>query len=165
MLTTKFPMGGPAIAIATAASLVLLSTSTAFAAGAVSVTETFHDVTMSFPGINPCNGDVGTVALTYDGVAHATFLTSGTAAGTGHATFTATGDFVFTPDDPVKVSYSGHLTAWDGENANLQNYGATSTFVVHATGADGSTLTYHDVAHFSVSATGVTISFDKPSCG
>lgn len=167
MRTTKFPKRGPALAVVTAASLVLLLTSTAFAvgAGAVSVTETFHDATMSFPAANFCTGETGTVELTYNGVAHATFLTSGNVAGTGHATFTATGDFVFTPDDPTGVTIMGHVTTWDGENVNLQAYAATVTFIGHGTGSDGSTLTYHDVAHFSVSASGVTISFDKPTCG
>ena len=95
MPTTKLPMRAAALAIVTAASLVLLSTSTALAAGAgaVSVTETFHDATTSFPSVNFCTGETGTVELTYNGVAHATFLTSGNVAGTGHATFTATGDY------------------------------------------------------------------------
>jgi hypothetical protein len=163
MRTTKFPMRGPALAVVAAASLALLLTSTALAgaAGAVTVTQTFHNATTSFPSVNPCTGETGSVELTYNGVAHATLL----ANGTGHMTFTGTGEFVFTPDDPAAVTYTGHLTAWDGENANLKNYAGTSTFVVHATGSDGSTLTYHDVAHFSVSASGITISFDKPTCG
>jgi hypothetical protein len=167
MRTIKFTKRGPALAIVTAASLALLLTSSALAAGAgaVSVTETFHNATTSFPAVNFCSGETGTVELTYNGVAHATFLTGGNVAGTGHATFTATGDFVFTPDDPAGVTITGHVTTWDGENSNLQNYAATATFIGHGTGSDGSTLTYHDVAHFSVSASGITISFDKPSCG
>ena len=40
----------------------------------------------------------------------------------------------------------------------------TSTFSVHATGTDGSTISFHEVAHFGVSATGVVVSFDKPVC-
>jgi hypothetical protein len=112
----------------------LSSTALAAGAGAVSVTQPFHDATMTFPAVNPCTGDTGTVDLTYNGVAHATFLTSGNVAGTGHATFTGTGDFVFTPDNPTGVTYTGHLTSWDGENANLQNYASTATFIVHATG-------------------------------
>jgi hypothetical protein len=167
MRTTKLTKRGTALAVVAAASLALLLTSTALAAGAgaVSVTETFHDATTSFPAVNFCTGGTGTVVFTYNGVAHATFLMSGNVAGTGHMTFTATGDVVFTPDDPASATLTGHVTMWDGENVNLQAYAATATFIGHATGSDGSTLTYHDVAHFSVSASGITISFDKPTCG
>src|SRR6476469_9362820 len=113
--------------------LLLSVTSSALAAGAgaVSVTQTFHNATQTFPSPNPCTGDPGTVTLTYNGVAHATFLTSGVGAGTGWATFTSTGNFVFTPDDPTKPSFTGHFTTWDGENFNLKNFAATSTFVLH----------------------------------
>jgi hypothetical protein len=162
MRTTKFPPRGSALAVAIAASLLLLLTPTALAdAGAVSVTETFHDATTSFPAVNPCNGETGTLELTYNGVAHATLL----ANGTGHFTFTATGSFTFTPDDPTGVTYIGHVTMWDGENDNLQNSAATATLSAHGTGSDGSTLRIHDVAHLSVSATGIVITFDKLTCG
>jgi hypothetical protein len=156
-----------ALACLAVAGLLLFPASSAFAAGAgaVSVTQTFHNATQSFPTPNPCTGDPGLVTLTYNGVAHATFLTSGVGAGTGWETFTATGDFVFTPFDPTKPTFTGHFMAWDGENFNLKNFAATSTFVLHGTGSDGSTLTFHDVAHFSVSASGITLSFDKPTCG
>ena len=149
------------------AGLLLFPASSAFAAGAgaVSVTQTFHNATQSFPTPNPCTGDLGTVTLTYNGVAHATFLTSGVGAGTGWETFTSTGDFVFTPLDPTKPTFTGHFTTWDGENFNLKNFAGTSTFILHGTGSDGSRLTFHDVAHFSVSASGITLSFDKPTCG
>jgi hypothetical protein len=163
MRTTKFTKRGPALAAVTAASLALLLTSTALAAGAgaTSVTQTFHDATQTIAAANPCTGDTGTVELTYNGVAHATLL----ANGTGHATFTATGTFTFTPDDPALATFTGHVTMWDGENVNLQNSAATATLTVHGTGSDGSRLTFHDVVHFSVSASGITISFDKLTCG
>jgi hypothetical protein len=149
------------------AGLLLFPASNAFAAGAgaVSITQTFHNAAQSFPSPNPCTGDFGTVTATVNGVAHVTFLTSGVGAGTGWATFTNTGDFVFTPVDPTKPTFTGHFTAWDGQNFNLHNFAATSTFIVHGTGSDGSRLTFHDVAHFSVSASGITLSFDKPTCG
>jgi len=156
-----------ALACLAVAGLLLFPASSAFAAGAgaVSVTQTFHNATQSFPTPNPCTGDLGTVTLTYNGVAHANFLTSGIGAGTGWFTFTATGDFVFTPLDPTKPTFTGHFMAWDGENVNLQNFAATSTFVLHGTGSDGSTLMFHEVFHVSVSASGITLSFDKPTCG
>jgi hypothetical protein len=84
-------------------------------------------------------------------------------AGTGWATFTATGTFTFAGADGV--NFTGRFTAWDGQNFNLQNFAATSILVINGTGSDGSSLTFHDVAHMSVSASGITLSFDKPTCG
>jgi hypothetical protein len=150
-----------------AVAAVLMSASASFAAGAgaVTFTQTFHNATDSFPTPNPCSGVSGTVAITYNGVFHATFLTSGVGAGTGWATGTQTGDVVFTPDDPSQPTYTGHFTIWFGDDNNLRNGVEHSTFSVHATGSDGSTLSFHDVAHLSTSATGATFSFDKPTCG
>jgi hypothetical protein len=62
------------------------------------------------------------------------------------------------------VTFTGHFMNWDGENFSLQNFAAISTFVIHGTGSDGSSV-FHEVAHFSVSASGITLSFDKPTCG
>ena len=165
--SSKFTVLKYALVFFAVLGLLLFVTSSALAAGAgaVSVTQTFHNATQTFPSPNPCTGDPGTVTTISNGVAHATFLTSGVGAGTGWFTFTATGDFVFTPADPTKPTFTGHFTAWDGENVNLKNFAATSTFVLHGTGSDGSTLTFHDVAHISVSASGITLSFDKPTCG
>jgi hypothetical protein len=144
------------------AVLLMAIPAQASGAGAVSVTQTFHNATQSFPSPNPCTGAPGTLTLTENGVAHFTFLTSGVGAGTGWGTFTATGTLVFAQVDGV--IFTGHFTVWDGQNFNLENYAATSILVVHATGSDGSSLTFHDVAHMSVSASGITLSFDKPTC-
>jgi hypothetical protein len=137
-------------------------------AGAISVTQTFHNATQTFVppdpnAVQPCTGVLGTLTITYNGVAHSTFLTSGVGAGTGWATFTATGTFTFAGADGV--NFTGRFTAWDGQNFNLQNFAATSILRVKGTGSDGSSLTFHDVAHISVSASGITLSFDKPTCG
>lgn len=137
-------------------------------AGAVSVTQTFHNATQKFVppdanAVQPCTGVPGTLTITYNGVAHSTFLTSGVGAGTGWATFTATGTFNFVGSDGV--NFSGRFTAWDGENFNLRNFATTAILVVHGTGSDGSSLRFHDVAHMSVSASGITLRFDKPTCG
>lgn len=167
MRTSRFTLLRRSLTLLAIVGLLLFPASSAFAAGAgaVSITQTFHNAIQTMPAANPCTGDPGMVTITYNGVAHATFLTSGVGAGTGWETFTATGDFVFTPNDLTKPTFTGNFTAWDGENINLQNFAATAIFVLHGTGSDGSTLTFHDVAHFSVSASGVTISFDKPTCG
>ncbi len=161
--------------VATVAALVILAIpASAAGAGAVSMTQTFQNATQTFPAGLPCidpPGSVtGTVDITFSGVFHVTFLTSGVGAGTGWATMTATGDFVFTPIDPSRPTFTGHFTAWDGENLNLNNFAATAIFVIHGTGSDGSTLTFHDVAHITVlnptsSSPTIVVNFDKPTCG
>lgn len=159
-------------AIASLAAMALLAMmvvtaprSAAAGAGAISFTQNFHNVTETDASNNPCTGVSGTLTLTYNGVFHVTVLTSGQGAGTSWATGTLTGGFSFVPDDAAQPSYTGHFTTWFGDNNNLQNGSETSTLNLHGTGSDGSTLTFHDVAHMSVSASGVTISFDKASCG
>jgi hypothetical protein len=150
------------------AALLMALPAQASGAGAVSVTQTFHNATQTYVppdpmAVNPCTGALGTLTLTSNGVSHFTFLTSGVGAGTGWGTFTATGALTFAQDDGV--TYTGHFTVWDGQNFNLQNFAATSILVIHATGSDGSSLTFRDVFHISVSASGITLRFDKPSCG
>lgn len=153
---------------ASAALLLTAMPAQADGAGSVSMTQTFHDATATFPSANPCTGAAGSLTITYNGVAHVNFLTSGVGAGTGWVTFTATGEFVFTPTDPSQPSFTGDFTVWDGASFNLQNFAATNILVVHGTGSDGSTLTFHDVMHITVLAgppPSVVVSFDKPSCG
>lgn len=140
--------------------VLLFPASSAFAAGADTFTQPFHNVTESFPTPNPCTGDLGTVTITYNGVVHITTLPNGTS----HFTITQTGDFVFVPDDSNLPTFTGHFTSWDGFNSNNQNAAGTFTFTVHGTGSDGSTLKFHVTGHFSVSASGVVISFEKPRC-
>jgi len=163
----KRTMLSTAAALFVVMALLLLSVATAAAAGAgaASFTQTFHNATDSFPTANPCSGAPGTASLTYNGVFHVTQLTSGQGAGTFWATGTMTGAFVFTPDDASQPIFTGHFASWFGDNNNLRSGTETSIFNLHGTGSDGSSLQFHDVAHLSVSATGVTVFFDKPSCG
>src|SRR5438034_6370175 len=79
-------------------------------AGAVSFTQTFHNAVQTMPVPNPCTGAPGTVTLTYNGVAHAPFLTSGVGAGTGWGTFTATGAVACVPTDSSQPSLSGDFS-------------------------------------------------------
>ena len=145
------------------AVLLLAVPAQASGAGAVSITQTFHDETQSFPSVEPCTGVTGTLTITFNGVAHVTFLTSGIGAGTGWATFTATGTFVFAGSNGI--TETGKFTIWDGENLNLNNFATTAILVAHGTASDGSTFKFHAVMHISVSASGIQMSFDKLTCG
>lgn len=148
-------------------AVLLLTFASASAAGAVTSTQTFHNATDSFPTANPCTGAPGTATITYNGVMHYTVNTDYTVntAGHVHATGTQTGSVVLVPDDPTQPTYTGHFTAWFGVSDNQQNGVDHSTFSVHAVGSDGSSLRFHEVAHLSVSASGLVVFFDKPSCG
>ena len=128
---------------------------------------TFHNAVEQFDNAIPCGpyaGALATVTITYNGVLNVTGLTSGNGAGTFWATGTQTGTFVAVPADSSLPTYTGHTTSWFGDNNNLQNGSETSTFSIHAIGTDGSSFTFHEVQHLSVSASGVTTSFDKPVC-
>jgi hypothetical protein len=148
-----------------ATALIAVPAASPAGAGAQSFTETVKDFTEVSTDVNPCTGDPGTLTLTYNGVFHVTFLTAGKGAGTFWATGTLTGTFSFVPFDSSKPSYTGRFTTWFGENGNLQNGTQTATLRVRGIGSDGSVLQFHDVAHMSVSASGITFSFDKPRCG
>jgi hypothetical protein len=131
-------------------------------AGAVTSTQTDHNVTSVMPSLNPCSGASGTLTTTVNDVFHFTQL----ANGTGWFTFTVEGSFSFLPTDPTQPSYTGHFQQWGNQNTNLHNGNSTFTFNIHGTGSDGSTLAYHEDAHFTMSATGViTVSFDNIRCG
>ncbi len=145
-----------------AIALLMLSLSAGVTrgAGATVFTQNFHNATQTFPATLPCTGAPGTVTITYNGVFHMTTL----ATGEFWATSTLTGDFTFVPSDATQPTFNGHFEIWFGISSNNQNFVAHSIFNIHGTGSDGSTLTFHDTAHFSVSANGVVISFDKPSC-
>lgn len=157
-----------AVVAASTVVVLLLFTYTsvsAAGAGAVTYTQTFKDVTQMLPSANPCTGVPGMATITFNGVMHVTFLTSGKGAGTFWATDTETGTATLVPLDPTLPSYSGHFTIWDGDNHNLHNGAETAILEFHATGSDGSTLDVHMVQHFSISATGVITSFDQLICG
>jgi hypothetical protein len=156
-----------AFAVLAAAIVPLLSAASAGAAGsgAVSFTQHFNNqVIFSDHDVNPCTGAPGTVTATAkNGVFHMTTL----ANGTFHLTGTAQGTITFVPDNPADASASGHFASWFGENGNLQNGAATSTFNAVLSGSDGSRVGVHDTFHMSTSASGGSITFDKPhmTCG
>jgi hypothetical protein len=148
------------LALGVAAAVAALSAAPASAAPATTFTQTVKGVTESFPEVNECSGATGTVTITYNGVFHVTELASGGL----HVTGTQTGTFTFVPDDPSEPTYTGRFTTWFGENVNARNATGTFTFRVRGVGSDGSVLRFHQVAHFSVSATGVTVEFDRTRC-
>ncbi len=125
------------------------------------MTMTFKDLTQTFPGPPPCINVPGNTTVTYNGVMHVTAFSQGVF----HFTSTGTGDFKFVPDDPTKPSYSGHFTFWFGQNNNTMNKEASFTFTIKGTGSDGSVIDLHDVAHFTMTASGAIFSFDMPRCG
>ncbi len=136
---------------------LLLSVANA-AAEAQPQTITVKNQTETFGNVELC-GVTGTVTVTYNAVFHITELSGDRY----HVTDTLTGTLLIESDSGV--TYTGHFTAWDGENVNARNANGTATLTVHATGSDGSRLVFQETAHFSISATGVTVSFDRPRCG
>jgi hypothetical protein len=157
-----------AAAAAVAVVALLLFTSAlvlAAGAGAVSFMQTFHNAPASLPFPTPCTGVPGSFEVTQNGVLPVTVLTAGPSAGTSWATGTMTDDFVFILMDLTQPSYTGHATARFGDNNTRQNGTAPATVTILGVGSDGSMLDLHDVMHLSVSATGVTVSFDQPLCG
>jgi len=150
----------PAVLLATALAGNPLSALPAQAA-ATSQTLTIHNGTDTFVDVNPCTGDPATITITFNAVMHLTFLESGAV----HGTETQTGTFQLVPIDSSLPSFTGRFTEWDGFNANSRNFSATFTFHIIGKGSDGSTLRFHEVAHFSVSASGMTVEFDRPRCG
>lgn len=154
--------------------LVLASVVSATAAQAGSPPVTFTDViqgeTETFTDVVPCREDLGDydITITSSGVFHVT------AAGINeeteeliapyHLTGTFTGTFVAVPSDGTGPTFTGRFTQWFGENSNLNSHNGTFTFSVRGRGSDGSAIRFNVVAHFSVSATGVTLEFEKPRC-
>jgi hypothetical protein len=154
--------------------LVLASVFSATAALAESPPVTFTDVikgeTETFTDVVPCRESLGAydITITQNGVFHVT------AAGINeeteeliapyHVTGTFTGTFAAVPSDGTGPTFTGRFTQWFGENANLNSHNGTFTFSVRGRGSDGSVIRFNVVAHFSVSATGVTVEFEKPRC-
>ena len=105
-------------------------------------------------------GDM-TITITYNGVLHFTV----NKAGDFWATGTMTGTVTAVPLDASNPSFTGRFTTWFGESDNKQNFVDHSTFTLHLTGSDGSTITAHETVHLSSSASGLTVGFDKFRCG
>ena len=129
--------------------------------GAQTTTQHFKNATDTFVDFVPCRDFKATITITYNGVLHFTVNKAGDFWATGTMTGTATA----VPLDPSNPSFTGKFTTWFGTSDNKQNGVDHSTFTVHLTGSDGSTIKFHDTAHVSSSASGMTVSFDKARCG
>ena len=155
-----------AVASLSAAALMIGPSVAASAAGGShtqSFTQTFHG-SQPFSNVNPCNGDLLDGTESSNIIAHDAFFPAGDEL---WVTFTEEDNFS-AADASTGVTYTGHATAWDNFNMNEQNANATFTFSAHATGSDGSTVSIHEVAHFTMVPGGtISVSFDKPSltCG
>jgi hypothetical protein len=142
----------------------LATAASAAAAGSghtVTTTQNFHGV-QTFSNPDPCNGNPAVVTATSNIASHETFFP---ATGEAHMTFTEEDNFTVVE---ATITATGHMTTWANFNMNQQNSNSSFTSSGHATGSDGSTLTYHEVAHFTLNADGtLTVSFDRPSltCG
>src|SRR5512135_2381802 len=168
-MTIKFSLSARVISILVLVALLVLPASGALAAGngAQSFTQTFHNATDTFQQLIPCIGPDaaganGTITITYNGVMHFTVNEAGDFWGTG----TETGTAVAVPDDPSLPTYTGHFTTWFGVSENNRNYVESQTFTVHATGTDGSSITFHETMHLTYNGNGeLVVSFDKAMCG
>jgi hypothetical protein len=145
-------------------SLTLLFAATAFllsAHAALAAAESFtvieKDVTESFTDVVPCVGEPADVTITYNFALAVTELDNGTS----HLSGALAGTFTAVTDD---VTYTGHFAQRFGENVNAMNSEGTVIFVLQGTGTDGSRITFADVFHYTITATGVETSFDKPIC-
>ena len=128
-------------------------------------TQNVHGATatmlVNVPCVDPPNGPpTGTLSITYNAVFHETV----NRAGDGWFTSTQEAQFAFVPFDLNRPSYTGHYETWFGASFNRNNTVLHDTFNIHGTGSDGSTLSFHMIDHFSISASGITHVFDKVVC-
>jgi hypothetical protein len=165
----------PLVALVTGLLLAIMSGT----AAARPVTLTFHEknATETFSDVIPCLSEdpvPATITTTENGVFHVTAAgiddqgtpdpEDDTFIPPSHVTGTFTGTFVAVPDDSSFPTITGHFAQWFGENSNQQNVAATFTFTIIGTGSDGSSLKFHETAHFSATPQGATLDFDKPIC-
>ncbi len=130
-----------------------------------SFTQNVHGQVQTFPTNVPCvdpmtGPPTGTLTITTNSVFHVTVNLAGDLWITG----TQEGSVSFTPFDPLRPTYTGHFAAWFGASMNQKNAVFHDAFNLTLTGSDGSTVQAHVVNHFSMSASGMTVVFDKITC-
>lgn len=144
-------------ALAIATLLLLVIAPAASASGADTITVVARQVDVNPGEMNPCTGATGTIVDDEQDVFHITSLTDGTIQLTGHGIATVT----FTPDDPGEVAYVGHETFTFSETGT--SFVMASTNHVRLRGTDGTFVTLREVVHLTVSPSGVTAAFDRPT--
>jgi hypothetical protein len=146
----------------------LFSVPSAAQASPVTFTETVKDQTQTFTDVLPCRPDLGRydMTMTFNGVFHVTsgFDLPHASGPLFHVTGTATGRFIAVPQDFSQPTFAGRFTSSFGENANQRNSAVRVISTLRGRGSDGSTIRFHTVVHFSTSASGATITFEKPTC-
>lgn len=131
----------------------------ALAAPADTVTVVQRQVDINPGETNPCTGTTGTIVDDEQDVFHITALADGTARLTGHSTVSVT----FTPDDPGEIAYAGHETFAFSEISASRTFVTTMATHLRIRGTDNTFLTIREVAHLTVSPTGVKAAFDEPT--
>ena len=139
--------------------LLLLIVPAALAESATTTTQRSRQVDVNPGETNTCNGSTGTITNDEQDVFHITTLPDGTYQLTGHSTAQVS----FEPDDPAQPSYAGHETFSIVETSRSHSFTTTLRFHARLRGTDGSFITIGELVHFTVSASGVVVSFDKPT--
>jgi hypothetical protein len=137
---------------------LLATAPSALAAPADTVTVVRRQVDINPGQFNPCTETTGTVVDDEQDVFHITTLAGGGTRLTGHGTTSVT----FTPDDPDEIAYAGHETFAFSENSTSRTFVTTTATHLRIRGTDNTFLTIREVAHLTVSPTGVRAVFDRP---
>jgi hypothetical protein len=145
--------------LAVATLLLVATTPAAFAGGAEAVTVVERQIDVNPGETNPCTGATGTIVDDEQDVFHITALANGTLNLSGHSTV----DILFTPDDPGQIAYQGHETFAFSETTTSRIFVTTSTNHVRVKGTDGTFVTVRTVTHLTVSPSGITAAFDRPT--
>jgi hypothetical protein len=164
------------LAMVAIAGLALFAATTASAAGPPIVNETEHfaNETDVFIDVNPCDPSQEVeVTSTDTGVVHFALFADGTVHITGTVRSTFSIDVLPTDGTP---DATGRGVTWFGTNGKVdpdtgEAFGkgeSTFTFSAHVTFANGTRISFHQVAHVVFDATGVVkLEFDrlKAHCG
>jgi hypothetical protein len=146
------------LAFAAVALVVLALAPAALAAPADTITVVARQIDVNPGETNPCTGATGTIVDDEQDVFHITTLADGTARLNGHSTISVT----FTPDDPAEIAYGGHETFAFSEVSTKRTFATTIATHLRIRGTDNTFLTIQEVAHLTVTPTGVKAEFDKP---
>ena len=146
------------LAALTALVIALLAAASASAAASVDRQILVDDVEIEHTS-NECTGAEGTFSRTFRGFIQTVARPDGTTLFRG---VIRADDATFVPDDPTQPTFTGSEEVHVSTISNRSS--ATSTFVLRfrATGSDGSRAMFKEVEHFTVSATGHTVEFERP---